>query len=257
METNNYINELFEKKLVYDKTGKSYPLHSGITKEEGAFISKTIKDYQLTSTIEIGCAYGISSLYICAASSEFDNSSHTIIDAFQSEWHNIGILNLERAGFTSFELIEQLSEIALPRLLEQNSKFDFGFIDGWHTFDHALMDFFYLNRMIDVGGVIVFHDVEMPSINKLIRYILNYESYEIIGRVRSPETKKTFNRRVKEMFLSAPLIILSKLIPKKNIYELFSGKIILSDEKLKLDSTMIAIRKVKADKRDWRWFKDF
>jgi len=257
MEPNKFINELFENKLVHDAQGRPYPLHSGITKEEGEFMLNIIKNNHLKKSIEIGCAYGISSLYICSGSAQADKTLHTIIDPFQRDWHYIGIENLKRAGFKSFELIEELSEIVLPKLLEKKKKFDFCFIDGWHTFDHVMIDFFYLNRMIDAGGVIVFHDVDMPGINKLIRYILNYPSYELIGSVKLNEPKKTFKRRVKETFLSAPLGVLSKMVPKKNVHELLSGKVILKDAELDLDSTMVAGRKVKPDERDWRWFKDF
>lgn len=257
MESIKFINELFERKLVYDAKGKSYPLHSGITKKEGELIMNIVKSNLFHKTIEIGCAYGISSLYICSGTAQNGKNLHTIIDPFQENWHYIGIENLKKAGFTSFKLIEQLSEIALPQLLEKNEKFDFCFIDGWHTFDHVMIDFFYLNRMIEVGGVIVFHDVDMPSINKLTRYILNYPSYELIENVKLDKVKKTFKRKIKETLITAPLSVLSKILPKKNVYELLSGKIISKDEELSLDSTMIAIRKIKPDERDWRWFKDF
>jgi predicted O-methyltransferase YrrM len=257
MEDNKFIKELFETKILRDEAENPVPLHSGITEKEGEFLYDIVFDHQRKNTLEIGCAYGVSSLFICAASSKFENYKHTIIDPFQKEWQNIGILNLKRAGFTSFELIEKLSEIALPQLLEQDKKYDFAFIDGWHTFDHVLIDFFYVNRMMDVGGIIAFHDVDMPSINKLLRYILKYPAYELIGSVETSFAKKTFNANVKEALFVTPLRLLSKVVPKRNHYELLSGKIIDKDSDLKINSTLVAIRKVKADERDWRWFDGF
>ncbi|MTI29215.1 class I SAM-dependent methyltransferase, partial [Xanthovirga aplysinae] len=114
------------------------------------------------------------------------NVSHTIIDPYQtSDWKNIGITNLRKANIDFFELIEKPSEIALPQLLNEKRKYDFALIDGWHTFDHTLIDFFYLNRLINTGGIIVIDDVGLPSINKLMRYILNYPAYELIGNVEN------------------------------------------------------------------------
>ena len=52
------------------------------------------------------------------------------------------------------------------------------FIDGWHTFDHALIDFFYVNRMLDEGGIVMFDDANWPAITKLIRYVMKYPCYE-------------------------------------------------------------------------------
>lgn len=257
MVNNKFVETLFEKKIVQDEALNEIPLHSGVSEKDGEFLQKIILENKFKNTLEIGCAFGISSLYICAASSQNENYSHTIIDAFQTDWKNIGVLNLKRAGFTSFELIENLSEIALPQLLEKNKKYDFAFIDGWHTFDHVMIDFFYINRMLEVGGVITFHDLDMPSQKKLFRYILNYPCYEFLESVNDIPTIKTLNVRIKEAFFVLPLRLLSALVPKRNKYELFSGEILESNEKLGLNGTVLAIRKTKEDDRDWRWFENF
>lgn len=257
MVNNKFVETLFEKKIVQDEALNEIPLHSGVSEKDGEFLQKIILENKFKNTLEIGCAFGISSLYICAASSQNENYTHTIIDAFQTDWKNIGVLNLKRAGFTSFELIENLSEIALPQLLEKNKKYDFAFIDGWHTFDHVMIDFFYINRMLEVGGVITFHDLDMPSQKKLFRYILNYPCYEFLESVNDIPTVKTLNVRIKEAFFVLPLRLLSALVPKRNKYELFSGEILESNEKLGLNGTVLAIRKTKEDDRDWRWFENF
>ena len=235
MVNNKFVEDLFEKKIVQDEALNELPLHSGVSQRDGEFLQKIVVENKFKNTIEIGCAYGISSLYICAGSSKIEGYHHTIIDAFHADWHNVGILNLKRAGFNSFELIEKLSEIALPQLLEKNKKYDFAFIDGWHTFDHVLLDFFYINRMLEVGGVITFHDMDMPSQNKLFRYILNYPCYEFLDSVKAIDNSKTLNVRIKEAFFILPLKLLSRLVPKRSRYELISPKILKSDVELGLN----------------------
>lgn len=107
--------------------------------------------------------------------------SHLAIDGAQSTyWHNIGVLNLQRAGFDFFELIEGISEIELPKLLEQKRSYDFVFIDGWHTFDHTLLDFFYCYRMLNLNGVILIDDTQLPAVSKFIKYISNYPSLKFL-----------------------------------------------------------------------------
>jgi len=44
----------------------------------------------------------------------------------------------------------------------QGERIDFAFIDGAHTFDHVLVDFFYIDRMLNVGGIVAFDDVGFP-----------------------------------------------------------------------------------------------
>lgn len=257
MIDNTFVENLFDTKILQDEALNEIPLHSGVSKEDGEFLQKIISENKFKNTIEVGCAYGISSLYICAATSQYDNYFHTIIDPFQKDWKNIGVLNLKRNNWNNFELIEKLSEIALPQLLEKNKKYDFAFIDGWHTFDHVMIDFFYINRMLEVGGVITFHDLDMPSQKKLFRYILNYPCYEFLDSVKDTSTQKTLNVRIKEMLFLPPLRLLSKLVPKRNRYEMFSGELLKSDKELGLNGTVFAIRKTKEDDRDWRWFENF
>jgi predicted O-methyltransferase YrrM len=249
------LDEIFNNRTVYDLEGNSYDLGSNVDIEEGEFLRRIIKENNSTDTIEIGCAYGISSLNICAALTGNKDSSHTIIDPFQStRWKNIGKSHLDKAGIDFYEVIEKPSEIALPHLLSSGKKYDFGFIDGWHTFDHTLIDFFYLNRLVKVGGVIVIDDVNWRSINKCLRYILNYPSYEIIGNVDLNISSK---RKYFDLLIRAPFRILASLLPQKVSNELFASKVIKSDKSLKLESSMIAVKKISDDERPWHWYKEF
>ncbi len=49
-----------------------------VSREEGESLSSLIEEKSYRETIEIGCALGVSSLYICDALAKFDNVSHTI-----------------------------------------------------------------------------------------------------------------------------------------------------------------------------------
>jgi hypothetical protein len=93
----------------------------------------------------------------------------------------VGRLNLDRAGFPRrYRLHEAPSELCLPRLLEQGQHFELALIDGMHTFEHALVDFFYVNRMLEVGGVVILDDANLPSIRKLVAHIATYDCYETL-----------------------------------------------------------------------------
>jgi methyltransferase family protein len=75
------------------------------------------------------------------------------------------------------------SYLALPSLVSQGTKVDFAFIDGWHTFDYALTDFFYVDLLLRPGGVVVIDDTDFPSVWRLCRFIVTNLAYSVAGRV--------------------------------------------------------------------------
>lgn len=256
MNSTQLLEEIFKTNIVHDAAGKEYPLDSNIDQNEGAMLQSLIRKYKPQRTIEIGCAFGISSLYICSElEKQGEGKHHTIIDGFQSAaFHNIGVANLAKANVNFYELIEGLSEIELPRLLSEGKKYDFCFIDGNHTFDHTLIDFFYLNRMLNVGGIMVFDDVSFPAVTKAVRYVLNYPAYQYVDHV---EINYTGSRKLFESVVKKPLNFMAGLLPKKIRYEIFSAGVNKTDKQLHLTTSMIALQKVKEDNREWFWYEDF
>jgi predicted O-methyltransferase YrrM len=91
------------------------------------------------------------------------------------------VLNVERAGLgRRLRFYEAPSHDALPRLLAEDERFDFAFVDGMHLFDYAMVDFFYIDRMLSVGGVIAFDDIWMRAIRKVVSFVLKNRSYELV-----------------------------------------------------------------------------
>lgn len=135
---------------------------------------RVIRENNLQHTLEIGMAYGLSSLAICQALRDNGHGRHTAIDPCQStEWKSIGILNLRKANLADqVELYEQPAHLALPDLLQQGRTFDFVFIDGMHLFDYFLLDFFYALRLTAVGGFILVDDINFPAVNSALAFIL-------------------------------------------------------------------------------------
>lgn len=185
---NSVLKEILETGQVSD--GKeTLPLTGFMDEREGCLLSKVVDFVQPRTSLEVGFAYGVSTLYICQALARIGNPArHIVVDPFQSsQWRGIGLKNVDRAGYREFvELREERSEIALPQLLTENTVVDMAVIDGWHTFDHALVDFFYVNKMLRVGGIVVLDDSSMPPVGKLVDHILTYGCYRIFGIPSGP-----------------------------------------------------------------------
>jgi predicted O-methyltransferase YrrM len=246
---NKIIEEIYQTGVVCDEFGNEYKMNSNVDRAEGEFIFQLISsDPDIRKTLEIGCAYGLSSLYICSALDEKDSPKHIIVDPYQNNnWHGIGVSNLKRAGFDFFELIEKPSEFFLPELVQNESgTFDMVFIDGWHTFDHTLLDLFYANRLIRVGGYIVIDDCNLSSVAKAVSYILKYPAYKLQNQCLS---KQTLRRRLGNILKTViPPTIAGHILPQ-NLYDRYYGRTIYS--------SMVALKKVANDKRSWNWFESF
>ncbi len=79
---------------------------------------------------------------------------------------------MERAGYVGkFRCFEAPSYEILPQLLKNNERVDFIFIDGNHRFEFTLIDFFCADRMLDLGGRLVFHDPWLPAIRKVMSFV--------------------------------------------------------------------------------------
>lgn len=246
---NQIIQKIFETNSVVGRSGKVHSLHSAIDSEKGECLARTIRDdFNIVNTLEVGCAYGLSSLFICSALEGRDRVSHIIIDPLQNtRFDGSGIRNLEEAGYNFFKLIELKSEFTLPKLLEDlEGQFDFIFIDGWHTFDHTLLDCFYATRLLRVGGYLAIDDVSLPSIHRVVNFLSNYPCYEFHRSVSSPRTKLWKKFLIRSLMSPVDLNIWTKLLSRSLYQRIFE------DEFLK----MVVLKKVTEDKRNWDWHND-
>jgi predicted O-methyltransferase YrrM len=159
----------------------------GLPRAHAEAIERLVRDHGLTSTLETGMAYGLSTLAICGVHEQRGEGTHVAIDPYQSrDWRGIGVLNLERAGLAQrARVIEARSDEALPRLRDEGLRIDFALIDGLHLFDATLVDFFHADRMLDTGGVVVFHDTWMPAVAQAVAYVRANRAYEPVEPVES------------------------------------------------------------------------
>ena len=167
-------------------------ISSCINKVEGDFLVDMIKKTNKTNiqVLEVGMANGISSLYICNSIKKY-NGTLTSIDPFQeTQWQNRGVQLLKTNKLDNHTLIQKKSYVALPALL--GNKFDIIFIDGWHTFDYTLIDFFYADKLLNTRGYIILDDVRHKSLRQLVDYINN--NYKHYKQLESPTTLKCYQK---------------------------------------------------------------
>jgi predicted O-methyltransferase YrrM len=123
-------------------------------------------------TIEVGLALGMSALFLCQAVLS-SGGRHTAIDPFQREsWNGAGLKTLRDAGVEELvDVIEEESQLALPRLVAEGRRFDFAFVDGDHRFEGVFLDMYYMTRLVKPGGLVVVDDMWMPAVRTAVAYV--------------------------------------------------------------------------------------
>lgn len=180
---NQVIEEIVRTGNTELPDGRMVAAHSGIGPGSGRVIRHAIEVANPTLGCEVGLAYGLSTLYILDAMQHHGGGRLIGMDPAQHDatWQGGGLHNVRKAGYADrYEFHEATSQRMLPKLEERGTRIQFAFIDGWHTFDHTLVDFFYLDSMLDVGGVMVLDDVGYPALQRLAHFIVCNRDYSIL-----------------------------------------------------------------------------
>jgi hypothetical protein len=156
----------------------------GLMPTEKDVLKELVRVSGATEALEIGMAQASSSVTILSALPP--NGRLTSIDPFQLResdgYGGAGVRVVEQAGFASrHTLLAEYDYVALPRLLEEERRFQFVFIDGYHAFDYAMLDFFYANLLVPANGIVAFHDSGWPSIYRVCEFVERNVGYARIG----------------------------------------------------------------------------
>ena len=218
-----------------------FDIDTCIDKEEYKRLSALIQqDQAITQTLEVGCALGFSSVAIAGAIAGREGARHVVLDPFQDlRWKGHGRRLIEQFGLSSLvDIVLEKSEYALPRINQTGKLFDFILIDGWHTFDHTIIDLFYSLRLLRVGGIVGIDDANWRSVAKVLTYALNYPSLQVVGKVNQ--------RRIGQFVEIIPHVVRNMLpnLVKEPLDRVAYG-------------TMVFLRKTAPDERNFDWYTRF
>ena len=179
---NQVLDSILNTRRVVLADGTVSDLHSETSGEECSAMYQFLKENPPDIAIEIGMAYGVSSLAALTALEENNRGKLISIDPYPPGFDEVrksALLAIERAGLSHrHSHMHTFSEVALPQLIAEGIQPDFIYVDGHHGFDHAFVDFFFADKMIPVGGTIAFDDSQWRSVHRVIRYLLKHRHYE-------------------------------------------------------------------------------
>jgi predicted O-methyltransferase YrrM len=151
----------------------------GIDIRPGVAINRLVRAAGASRTLEVGFAYGFSTIWILDAVLCAADGRHVAIDPYETDrWGGVGIAQVAALGAGSrFDWIREHSAIALAALAVQGRRFDFAFINGGHRFDDVLVDFYFSDLMLEPGGLIAFDDATYRSVGTAINFVLANRAY--------------------------------------------------------------------------------
>jgi predicted O-methyltransferase YrrM len=240
------LEGIFKTGKFNTSSGAAVEVHSETPREQCIYLQDIIVQHGYKQSLEIGFAFGISALAIGEAIVN-NAGRHLVIDKYEYKiWGGHGVDLIRQAGFEGhIDFREDFCYEVLPKLLEEGRQFDFAYIDSTKLFDWLMVDFFYIDKMMVPGGMIVFDDLKFSSIRKLLRYISQLPHYEIHSQFPSNET----------MDLKWKLAGFLRHLP--GLKKILREDLIISDHTLGLNTRCVAIRKIKADDRYYDWHVKF
>jgi predicted O-methyltransferase YrrM len=148
-----------------------------IGRAQGEALRDWVVKEAAAQTIEIGLAWGIAALHICEGllTTGEEDVHHVVLDPFQATgFKNCGLEALDDAGVIHLvSHYAEESQIALPRFVSEQRRFDFAFVDGSHLFDRVFLDLIYLGRLVKPGGIIFADDYQAPAVSRAVSFCLN------------------------------------------------------------------------------------
>lgn len=150
--------------------------------QELTILANAVRAIEPKRTLEIGLASGASAITIMSARSP-GGDRHIALDPLQqSQFGGQAVERIKRLGLASeFKMAESFSYVLLPLLwIKHAARFDFIFIDASHMFDQTMIEWFYADKLIDVGGVIGFDDCHFPMVQAVVNFVETNCPYTVI-----------------------------------------------------------------------------
>lgn len=201
---------------------------TSISFSQGQKLVGLIKKYKPKRILQIGCAFGVSSLWI--ESVALYPHEHVIVEIFPE---NIG---KTKKLLDKFQLIEHVkfiqgfSQVELGQLFKQQQSYDLVLHDGDNKFDGLMSDIFFIHRILSLNGIYIQRNLWNPSIREAVSFVLSNYHYKVL-----------------ELNITESLLLKNKKMRRKKLQKLGYSKL----------NDLIVLQKVKKDERVWDHFIDF
>jgi len=179
-----YISEAHRSGIMFNVNGRSAPYDDeSVGLAEGRVLWHLVRQLRPALVIETGFGRGGSAAFFLSALEPWGGKLISIDGWFRPWAGDVGEVYIKQLGLSAAQhtIIEQSSEIALATIVSQaaSPKLRLSFIDGSHHFDGTLIDFVYLDRITEVGGIIGIDDAHSPVVRTVASFVANNLPYRL------------------------------------------------------------------------------
>ena len=151
--------------------------------EQLALLAWLAGDCKSYLSIESGFGLGSTASVILSARHAAGRPfKHTVLDPFGLSGRGAEQVEkrLKESFGEAFERIRKRSQFGMASLAEESAKTDLIFVDGDHSFDGIMADFYVADKLVSNGGFITLDDAAFPAIESVIRFVMsNRVDYEV------------------------------------------------------------------------------
>lgn len=168
--------------------------------EQARTIRDHVSKFDLRRILEIGFMHGVSTCYLAAIANETVGRVTSCDLPTSADLHPTAEQLLERCGLRNLVELHRDSEGAewrMMKFIQNRAEFDFIYIDAAHTLQSAGFEFFLAEKLLRVGGWILFDDLD---------YILEEQSHahQPWAQRMTKEQRQTAQVRMVWEFLAKP-----------------------------------------------------
>jgi len=164
-----------------NESGTEYLDDTSLGLTEGLILWYLARQMRPEVVIETGFGRGGSAAFMLAGVQPWGGRVYSIDPAFRHWAGETGRTYLASLGLADLHgLIEEPSELALAEFVRRgDAALKMSYIDGSHHFDGTLIDFMYLDRLTEVGGVIGIDDAHAPAVRTVASFIAHNLPYRL------------------------------------------------------------------------------
>jgi predicted O-methyltransferase YrrM len=168
--------------MVADMSGNLVPFSNGFDADEAQYIYGTVRGVKPEKVLECGFEHGSSTICILQALHDNNFGSLYTIDPLQdSHYHGVGVANVKALNLQGrFQYICAPDQFVLPQLAISGYVCEFAFIDSNHMFDQTIVESFFIDKMLRVGGYMLFDDYSLSSVKSACSFVEANLPYQVV-----------------------------------------------------------------------------